>query len=87
MEPTSRRHVSQNTWETDPMNRPVALRASFIFTILASLAAITGVASHVEIAEVLFLIGGSLSLLMLFLAMTTPARAPVAVRIQRHRRR
>lgn len=69
------------------MNRPVALRASFIFTILASLAAITGVASHVEIAEVLFLIGGSLSLLMLFLAMTTPARAPVAVRIQRHRRR
>ena len=67
------------------MNRPVALRASFIFTILASLAAITGVASQVEIAEVLFLIGGSLSLLMLFFAMTAPTRAPIAVRIHRRR--
>lgn len=67
------------------MNRAVALRASFIFTILASLSAITGFASQAEIAEVLFLIGGSLSLLMLFFAMRTPARAPVAVRIHRRR--
>jgi hypothetical protein len=85
MEPTLRRHVSQNTWETDPMNRTVALRAFFIFTILTSFAAVTGWASQVEIAEVLFLIGGSLSALMLLYAISTPAPAPIPIRVRPRR--
>jgi hypothetical protein len=85
MEPTSHHHVSQNNWETDPMNRPVALRAFFIFTILTAFAAITGIASQVQIAEVLFLIGGSLSALMLFFAVSASAPAPVPVRVRRRR--
>ncbi len=85
MEPQSRPYVFQNTWETDPMKRSVALRAFFTFTILASFAAVTGFASHVEIAEVLFLIGGSLSVLMLFFAMAAPAPQPIPVRVRRRR--
>jgi hypothetical protein len=85
MEPTLRRHVSQNTWETDPMNRTVALRAFFIFTFLTSFAAVTGWASQVEIAEVLFLIGGSLSALMLLYAISTPAPAPIPIRVRPRR--
>jgi len=85
MEPTLHRHVSQKTWETDPMNRPVALRAFFIFTILTIFAAVTGMVSQVEFAEVLFLIGGSLSLLMLFFAMSSAAPAPVPVKVRRRR--
>jgi hypothetical protein len=65
------------------MNRTVALRAFFIFTILTSFAAATGIAAQVEIAEVLFLIGGSLSVLMLFFALSAPA--PVPVRVRSHR--
>jgi len=67
------------------MNRPVALRAFFIFTILTAFAAITGLASQVQIAEVLFLIGGSLSALMLFFAVSSSAPAPVPVRVRRRR--
>jgi hypothetical protein len=85
MEPTSRQHVSQNTWETDPMNRQVALRAFIMFTILTSLAAATGFASQTEIAEILFLIGGSLSILMLIFAMTAPIPTPVPIRIRKRR--
>jgi hypothetical protein len=85
MEPTLRQHVSQNTWETDPMNRPVALRAFIMFAILTSLAAVTGLASQAEIAEILFLIGGSLSILMLFFALSAPAPTPVPVRIRKRR--
>jgi amino acid permease len=85
MEPTLNRHVSQNTWETDPMNRTVALRAFFIFTLLTSFAAVTGFAAQVEIAEVLFLIGGSLSALMLFFVASASAPAPVPVRVRSRR--
>jgi hypothetical protein len=85
MEPQSRPYVFQNTWETDPMNRSVALRAFFMFAVLTTLAAVTGLASHVTIAEVLFLICGSLSAMMLFLALTVPTQAPVPVRIRRRR--
>lgn len=79
MELKTRQHVSQNTWETDPMNRSVALRAFFMFTILTSLAAVTGWASQVEVAEVLFLIGGSLSAFMLFFVWATSTTAPLPV--------
>jgi hypothetical protein len=85
MEPTSRQHVSQNTWETDPMNRPVALRAFIMFAILTSLAAVTGLASQAEIAEILFMIGGSLAILMLVFAMSAPAPTPVPVRVRKRR--
>ena len=85
MEPASRPHVFQNTWETDPMNRSVALRAFLMFAALTVLAAVTGFASHVTIAEVLFLICGSLSAMMLFLALTVPTPSPVPVRVRRRR--
>jgi hypothetical protein len=67
------------------MTRSVALRAFCIFAVVTALAAITGAASQVEIAEVLFLIGGSLSAVMLFFALTTPAHGMVPVRIRRSR--
>jgi hypothetical protein len=85
MEPASRPHVFQNTWETDSMNRSVALRAFVMFAVLTVLAAVTGLASHVRIAEVLFLIGGSLSVMMLFFALTVPTPTLVPVRVRRRR--
>ncbi len=85
MEPASRPHVFQNTWEADPMNRSVALRAFFMFAALTVLAVVTGLASHVTIAEVLFLICGSLSAMMLFFALTVPAPSLVPVRVRRRR--
>lgn len=78
-------HVFKNTWERWPMNRSVALRAFFIFAVATAFAAITGMASQVEIAEVLFLIGGSLSAVMLLFVLMTPSESPVPVRV-RHRR-
>ena len=67
------------------MNRSVALRAFFIFAVVTAFAAITGIASQVEIAEVLFLIGGSLSALMLLFAFMTPSHSLVPVRVRRRR--
>lgn len=67
------------------MPRSVALRACFIFAVVTVLAAMTGLASQVEIAEILFLIGGSLSAVMLFFALATPQQSPVPVRIRRRR--
>lgn len=67
------------------MNRPIAIRAFVIFAALSALAAVTGLASQVEIAEVLFAIGGSLSLVMLFFALTAPTPEPIPVRIRRRR--
>jgi hypothetical protein len=67
------------------MNRSVALRAFFIFAALTILAAVTGFASHVEIAEVLFLIGGSVSAVMLLVGLTAPTPEPIPVRIRRRR--
>jgi hypothetical protein len=67
------------------MNRPVALRALFIFAVVTAFAAITGIASQVEIAEVLFLIGGSLSAVMMFFVLMTPSQSPVPVRVRRRR--
>jgi hypothetical protein len=67
------------------MTRSVALRAFCIFTILTVLAAVTGIASQVQIAEILFLIGGSLSAVMLFFALTVPTSHPVPVRVRQRR--
>ena len=67
------------------MNRSVALRAFFMFAALTVLTAVTGFASHVKIAEVLFLICGSLSAMMLFFALTVPAPSLVPVRVRRRR--
>jgi hypothetical protein len=67
------------------MNRPVALRALFIFAVVAVFAAITGVASQAEIAEILFLIGSSLSAVMLLFVLMTPSHSPVPVRVRRRR--
>jgi hypothetical protein len=66
------------------MTRSMALRAFCIFAFVTALAAITGWASQVEIAEVLFLIAGSLSALMLFFALATaPSHRLVPVRVRR----
>jgi hypothetical protein len=85
MEPACNPYVFKNIWERWPMTRSVALRAFCIFAVVTTLAAITGMASQVEIAEVLFLIGGSLSAVMLLFAMTTPSHGLVPVRIRRRR--
>jgi hypothetical protein len=83
MERTSRPHVSQNIRETDLMNRSVALRAFLIFTTITAFAAATGISSQAAIAEAAFLIGGSLSVIMLFLAMSARQPEPVRVRARR----
>jgi hypothetical protein len=67
------------------MNRSVALRAFFIFAVVAAFAAITGAASQVELAEVLFLIGGSLSAVMLLFVLMTPSPSLVPARVRRRR--
>ena len=67
------------------MTRSVALRAFCIFAVASIFAAITGMASQAEIAEVLFLIGGSLSAVMLFLSLATPSHSLVPVRVRRRR--
>jgi hypothetical protein len=78
-------YVFQITWERWSMTRSIALRALCIFAVVTALAAITGAASQVEIAEILFLIGGSLSAVMLFFALTTPTHSLVPVRVRRRR--
>lgn len=67
------------------MTRSVALRAFFMFSVLTLLAAVTGMASQAQAAEVLFMIGASLSAIMLFFAITVSGPAPIPVRV-RHRR-
>jgi phosphotransferase system glucose/maltose/N-acetylglucosamine-specific IIC component len=67
------------------MTRSVAFRASLLFTACAVLFAVTGFASEVPVAEVLFLISGSLCGIMLCFALATPAHAPVPVRVRRRR--
>jgi len=68
------------------MNRAVALRACWIFSILTVLAAVTEWASQGPTAEALCLIGGSLSALMLLVALTAPAPAMVPARVRGRRR-
>ena len=67
------------------MTRSVALRAFLFFTACAALFAVTGIASQVPVAEVLFLISASLCGIMLCIALATPAHAPVPVRVRRRR--
>ena len=65
------------------MTRSVALRAFFMFSVLTLLAAVTGIASQAQAAEVLFMIGASLSAVMLFFAITVSGPAPIPVRVRR----
>ena len=65
------------------MTRFAALRASVLFVVLAAVFATLGIASHVPVAEALFLISGSLCAILFFFGMNTPARAPVPVRVRR----
>jgi hypothetical protein len=67
------------------MNRATALRACVPFLIINALAAITGLSAQVEIAEVVFLISGSLSMLMLLAAFTAPTYQAIPVRVRRRR--
>lgn len=69
------------------MNRGIALRASCIFMILTILAALTGVASGTDLAEILFLVGVPLASVMLFFALTVPdpMHRPIPVRVRRKR--
>ncbi|WP_414471758.1 hypothetical protein [Microvirga sp. M2] len=66
------------------MTRSVALRACILFIVLTLLAGVTGLASQAEIAEVAFLIGASLSAVLLFFALTVQqAPSPIPVRVRR----
>ncbi len=67
------------------MTRSVALRTFMIFMFLTLLAGVTGLASQAEIAEVVFLIGASLSAVLLFFALTVQSPAPVPARVRRRR--
>ncbi len=67
------------------MARSVALRAFLLFTVCAALFAVTGIASHAPIAEILVLISGSLGGIMLCFALAAPAPALVPVRVRRKR--
>jgi hypothetical protein len=85
MEPSSPIDVFSKHLGDISMTRSVALRAFCLFTILTMLAGVTGLASQAEIAEVVFLIGASLSAVLLFFALTVQAPAPVPVRVRRRR--
>ena len=65
------------------MTKITALRAGTFFIVLTIAFAAIGLGSHAAIAEVMFLISGSLSALMLFFALATPDHATVPVRIRR----
>ncbi|HZW46789.1 MAG TPA: hypothetical protein VFF61_04630 [Microvirga sp.] len=67
------------------MTRSVALRAFILFMVLTFLAGVTGLASQAEIAEIVFLIGASLSAVLLFFALTVQAPAQIPVRVRRRR--
>ncbi len=67
------------------MTRSVAFRTFLFFAACAVLFAVTGIVSQVPVAEVLFLISGSLAGVMLVLALSAPAYAPVPVRVRRRR--
>ncbi len=67
------------------MTRSMAFRAFMLFAALTSLSAVTGIASQVPIAEVLFLISASLCAVMLFFTWLVPVHAPVPVRVRRRR--
>lgn len=67
------------------MTRSIALRAFFMFSVLTLLAAVTGMASQAQAAEALFMIGASLSAVMLFFAVTVSSPAPIPVRVRRRR--
>jgi hypothetical protein len=85
MEPTSGGYVFPQDLGDMPMTRSVALRAFFMFSVLTLLAAVTGMASQAQAAEVLFMIGASLSAVMLFFAVTVPGPALIPVRARRRR--
>ena len=68
------------------MTRSVALRASVLFIFFAAAFAFVGLASHVELAEALFLISTSVCIPLLLFAAAVPVRAPVPARIRRIRR-
>jgi len=68
------------------MTRTIALRAFMIFMFLTLLAGVTGLASQAQIAEVVFLIGASLSAVLLFFALTVQSPAPIPARVRRRRR-
>jgi hypothetical protein len=67
------------------MDRSVAFRAGIFFTVLTALFGVTGVVAEVPVAEVLFLITGSLCAVMMLYAASVPSPAPVPVRIRRRR--
>lgn len=67
------------------MTRSAALRASAIFIVFAAVFASAGIVAQVPVAEALFLISSSLFGILLLFGVSTPARAPVPVRVRRRR--
>lgn len=85
MEPGSNGYVFPKTLGDMPMTRSIALRAFFMFAVLTLLAAVTGMASQAQAAEALFMIGASLSAVMLFFAVTLSYPIAMPVRVRRRR--
>lgn len=69
------------------MTRSVASRLVVLCVMFASLFAVTGLASQVPVAEVLFLISGSLCAVMLLFTLAPPSRAPAPIPVRVRRRR
>jgi hypothetical protein len=67
------------------MDRSVALRAGVLFTIVAALAATTGLASGSDVAEALFMISASLCAVLLFFGFTAPSQEPARAVVRRRR--
>lgn len=64
------------------MNRSVALRTFAIFTTITAFAIVAGVSSQAAIAEAIFVIGGTLALIMLAFAAALPRAEPVPIRVK-----
>ena len=67
------------------MNRETAFRACIPFVVLSALAAITGLSAQAELAEAIFLIGASVSAVVLISGLATPAYRPIPIRARRLR--
>jgi hypothetical protein len=67
------------------MTRSVALRTAVLFVAFAALFTVTGLASGIRLAEVLFLIALSLGVLMIGFVTVVPAPVPIPLRAHRQR--
>jgi hypothetical protein len=78
-------HTLPSTSGDRPMNRETAFRACIPFVVLSALAAITGLSAQAELAEAIFLIGASVSAVVLMSGLTAPVYRPIPIKARRLR--